>query len=281
VTDPVAWAHWAEEHLQKLWLAKCDAETQRSIDRNSKIREIGALTEAEEKIVAVNKRQEKLQEAKEHVKRVQSKSKTYRDFCDALQRMGNQVEKAARDMDILVADKKVAKLAFEKWEKTNCQPLTNLMDFWRRVETAQDDNRREHAERMMATKEREEQISQSEARYKDAVDTFADERRRFLHEQQEWREAQSQQLNGLELNEIIETRVRNEVISLKPQMLAEANRLGHVLAKQDWEAEKTVAPTTARQEGFGAGKGEGYAEGLDHGQRAGFADGRHEAEQEN
>jgi hypothetical protein len=109
--------------------------------------------------------------------------------------MGNQVEKAAREIAILVADKMVAKLAFGKWEKTNCQPLTNLMNFWRRGETAQDNNRREHAERMTATKEREEQISQSEARHKDAVDTFADERCRFLHEQQEWREAQSQQLN--------------------------------------------------------------------------------------
>jgi hypothetical protein len=29
-------------------------------------------------------------------------------------------------------------------------------------------------------------------------------------------------------------------------MLAEANRLRHVLAKQDWEAEKTVALATAR-----------------------------------
>jgi hypothetical protein len=48
------------------------------------------------------------------VKRVQSKSKTDRDFCDALQKMGNQVEKAAREMAILVADKKVAKLAFGK-----------------------------------------------------------------------------------------------------------------------------------------------------------------------
>jgi hypothetical protein len=110
--------------------------------------------------------------------------------------MGNQVEKAAREMAILVADKKVAKLAFGKWEKTNCQPLTNLMEFWRRGETAQDDNRREHTERMTATKEREEQIPRSEARHKDAVDTFADERRRFLHEQQGWRDAQSQQLNG-------------------------------------------------------------------------------------
>jgi hypothetical protein len=227
------------------------------------------MQEAEEKIVAVNERQEKLQEAEEHVKRVQSKSKTYRDFCDALQKMGNQVEKAARDMDILVADKKVAKLAFEKWEKTNCQPLTNLIDFWRRVETAQDDNRREHAERMTATKEREEQISQSEARHRDAVDTFADERRSFLHEQQEWRQAKSQQLNGPELNEIIEIRVRNEVNSLKPQMLAEANRLGHVLAKQDWEAEKSVVLATARLGGFEAGKGDGYAEGLADRQREG------------
>ncbi|KAI8938012.1 hypothetical protein NX059_005685 [Plenodomus lindquistii] len=175
--------------------------------------------------------------------RLKSKTKTYCDFCDTTKTQSDKVDNAAREMKSMVKGEKTPQRAFEKWEKTQCQQLTQLVSLWRRVESAQDDQRREHAENW-------------------AVLQLDKDRKIIIEEQHKWRLQQSRKLEDPGLEHILEARVREEVEDLKLQMEHETARLAYFVADQDFQRIKNEMLVKAKDEGYACGYNEAQKEAL-------------------
>lgn len=252
--------------MQELWLDKWGADAQRATQRGIDLAMIDNLKAENRKLLELQKqhadhikatkgvsekkledltnklahlttREHNLGGAETELKRRLVESKTYRDYCDAVQVMGSKAEKTVEEMKTIDSGSSRAKQAYDKWEKSNCRPQKRLLEFTARVEKAQKTNRIEHAKHMKAQDDKERELEAIKIEQHLSVQRLSVERQVFAKEQADWREQQARDLGGTEAQVILELAVRIEIDRVTPKLQEQAMAAAYARAKEEVDSD--------------------------------------------
>ncbi|KAF2787770.1 hypothetical protein K505DRAFT_342657 [Melanomma pulvis-pyrius CBS 109.77] len=300
---------WASTHMDELWMAKWDAEKKMVMSRK---RDADALSDLRTKLKlsdsdcsylrrtqawhsdqtrAVKKscdteiekmkykmedlehREHKLVEGEAELKRSQSDFKGYRDYNAAIKNLGDRIEKATAEMKILVSGKPRAGQSFEKWEKSNCRPEMRLVEFTSRVENERKKIQTEHAAEMKVIEDLKNQVEEMATKNKNAAEELVTDRLTLAEEQEQWRLSRTRDLGGIELDSILETRIRQELGQIKIELREDAFTDCYAFAKEDLDQLKPNLIAEGYVDGYDQGREEGYDQGYENGHVVGFKEG--------
>lgn len=142
-------ASQCEEHKQQVANVHMGFKAAMTKDIQKKTQELATEN------ALIEKRKEELKVTEAVVKRMEAKSTSYQDLCEAITTIGDKVNKAVQDMRNLTVRKSTPQSAFTKWESRHIGPILQLMELERHVKAERDEMHHMHTERMNALQARE------------------------------------------------------------------------------------------------------------------------------
>ncbi|KAF1841585.1 uncharacterized protein K460DRAFT_409044 [Cucurbitaria berberidis CBS 394.84] len=225
------WGEWAELYIEELERKMADGSIERALQRTRAADEMTTLhqeykqklhiaqtsslatmeqeserrmQEANAKLTSLMKREKDPKVAEAKVRRMQAELKTYQDLSDAVEHMGDKIEKAVREMRTLTAGKSRPQQAFDRWEKLYCEPSIRVVDLNRQMRKDRDKNQLEHIEKVKTLQGREEMVSKLTIQGVLEVALLEKQRQDFDAEVEKWRIQKGQELSESEQKDIME-----------------------------------------------------------------------------
>ncbi|CAI9627347.1 unnamed protein product [Alternaria burnsii] len=219
------------------------------------------MREFEVRSATLKKQEEDLKASTARLARIEEKSKTYKDLCNAVAGVADKINKAERGRQNLTARKNTTQSAFERWEQQYCQPIKKLADLIWEVDNKKQENDREFAEQSAVVRGQEAQTAALLLQRQQEEVMLNEEKEQFLVEKQEWQLKQGKQLSATEVRAAMEVFLQKKIEQIKPDVLAEAKHSVWMLPKQDFETRKVENLARTKAEG----KVEGYRRGYEDG----------------
>ncbi|KAH9868706.1 hypothetical protein J1614_007778 [Plenodomus biglobosus] len=237
-----------------------------------------ALAESTRLLTLVEKRESELRQKEAKLKQTVSRSKTYRDLCNALTNIGTKYDNAARDMRNLTARRITAQPAFEKWEKQYCEPMTEMMRLHDQVKLERDQGRQELARRETVLDEREDNIKELTRKAEAKLALLEKQQQHIAEEQRQWRLQKGKELSASESKLVLKDWIEQKVKKIMPEILLEARRCNWVVQKATFDSDHAKACAAAKDLGFQEGRKEGEHAGYVRGSACGYQAGCDESE---
>ncbi|KAH7078945.1 hypothetical protein BKA63DRAFT_591783 [Paraphoma chrysanthemicola] len=295
------WIEWAEERMQALWKSLVDADVAREAtlqDTNTRIGELQrdhtidfqiapqdqitsrAENDAQsqrdiaEKAVALDIREKELQAEQARFEQMKAESTTYDTLCKEVQRFGETINGAVREMESLSDGKGRPEAAYKRWEGTYCTAdvKSTLQKLGKQYRLEEEAARAEHLERLTAVSQLEAELNDLAAQKEAEVAVLKDKQfkleeaqKKFTTKAQHLRSQLGRELSAKQEKVALEAWFNHEIGNLKPAMLADAKRFVEGELKREWDLKSPPLLAAMKEEGrklgYNAGKIDGRTQG--------------------